>query len=92
MTAAPTAATAAGVTTAPAPIASSALGGVVVAAVHPVPDPAMLAALVAAVDQVWPRSVGQGETMPRAGAAWRFSGRWWAKPTALRRDRPWARR
>ena len=23
---------------------------------------------------------------------WRFSGRWWNKPTPLRRDRPWARR
>jgi hypothetical protein len=22
-------------------------------------------------------------------AAWRFSGRWWARPVAARRERPW---
>ena len=24
-------------------------------------------------------------------STWRFSGRWWARPTAVRRERPWAR-
>ena len=26
-----------------------------------------------------------------SGPAWRFSGRWWARPTAVRRELPWAR-
>ena len=51
-------------------------------------DPAVLAAIVAAVDQSWPRP-GLAGSDPDAPAAWRFSGRWWHKPLPLRRDRPW---
>lgn len=66
------------------------VGRTEVVAVHPAPEPAVLTAIVAAVEEAWPRP------RPAAGApdqrvpAWRFSGRWWSKPTALRRDRPWA--
>jgi hypothetical protein len=46
-----------------------------------------VAAIVAAVEAVWPRPL-----MAVAGAPepdrWRFSGRWWAKPVPVRRDRP----
>jgi hypothetical protein len=28
---------------------------------------------------------------PVRSPAWRFSGRWWARPAATRRERPWAR-
>jgi hypothetical protein len=28
---------------------------------------------------------GEGRVSP----AWRFSGRWWARPVAVRRYRPW---
>ncbi|MHB1855470.1 MAG: hypothetical protein ACYCSJ_06775 [Acidimicrobiales bacterium] len=47
------------------------------------------AAIVAAVEAVWPRpkaGAGDEETPP---TAWRFSGRWWAVPQVARRDRPW---
>lgn len=58
------------------------------------PDPAVLAVIVAAVDQVWTgrRAVVAEEAQrPGSRTVWRFSGRWWAKPTVARRDRPWAR-
>ena len=60
----------------------------VVASVRPVPPPEVMAAVVAAVDQLWPRPVIV-ETPQSRTPMWRFSGRWWAKPTAMRRDRPW---
>ncbi len=53
-----------------------------------------LAAIAVAVDQAWPRP--SRYVLPGAQrqgvSTWRFSGRWWAVPTPLRRDRPWARR
>ena len=60
-----------------------------VVGVRPRPDPAVLAAIVAAVQEAWPRPA------PTAGpgsggqvSAWRFSGRWWMAPTVTRRQRP----
>ncbi|HXZ62030.1 MAG TPA: hypothetical protein VEG62_04750 [Acidimicrobiales bacterium] len=50
-------------------------------------DPAVLAAIAAAVDQAWPRPAPADQHDP-AHLAWRFSGRWWNKPLPLRRDRP----
>jgi hypothetical protein len=54
------------------------------------PSPEETAAILAAVEALWPRPVvlvgEQGTTRPNA---WRFSGRWWARPVAARRDRPW---
>lgn len=54
------------------------------------PPPDVLAAIEAAVALAWPQPLGGGaQSDPRrAGAAWRFSGRWWAAPQSLRRDRP----
>ena len=51
-------------------------------------DPAVLAAIAAAVDQAWPRPASADQHNP-AHLAWRFSGRWWHKPLPLRRERPW---
>ena len=48
-----------------------------------------VAAIVAAVEALWPRPSMAGG--PAAGGEpdrWRFSGRWWAKPVPVRRDRP----
>ena len=48
-----------------------------------------VAAIVAAVEALWPRPAVAGT--PAAGTEpdrWRFSGRWWAKPVPVRRDRP----
>ena len=67
-------------------------GALQVVSVRPEPSPEVLAAIVAAVSEVWPRVVTSEEQSQREGPVWRFSGRWWAKPTAMRRDRPWATR
>ena len=56
----------------------------------PSPDPAVLAAITAAVQLAWPRPVQADEHDP-AHEPWRFSGRWWNKPVPLSRTRPWAR-
>ncbi len=45
-----------------------------------------VAAIVAAVEVVWPRPVA---VAPSGAPRWRFSGRWWTKPVPLRRGRPW---
>ena len=62
-------------------------------ALRPEVDPEVLAVLAAAVDQAWPRPVAVAVEDPaRHRSSWRFSGRWWAQPTPLRRDRPSSRR
>jgi len=53
-------------------------------------DPVVLAVVAAAADQVWPRQVTISTEAPAGPPAWRFSGRWWARPETTRRDRPWA--
>ncbi|HEX3564183.1 MAG TPA: hypothetical protein VHU17_02340 [Acidimicrobiales bacterium] len=58
---------------------------------RPPVDPAVLAVLAAAVDQAWPRPVVVPPSEPSTSPPWRFSGRWWTKAVAARRDRPWAR-
>mgnify|MGYP000027917859 CR=1 FL=1 len=57
--------------------------------VSPSPTDEEAVAIVAAVEALWPKPVLMvtPEQMRRA-AAWRFSGRWWARPVAARRDRP----
>jgi hypothetical protein len=51
-------------------------------------DPEILAVLVAAADQVWPRPRVVVAEEPGTLPAWRFSGRWWSRPATTRRDRP----
>ena len=54
-------------------------------------DPAVVAAIVAAVDAAWPRVVvggPSGDELPEP-SSWRFSGRWWSRPVLARRVRPW---
>ena len=47
-------------------------------------------AIMAAMEALWPRAVivVEDSTAPRQ-ASWRFSGRWWARPVAASRARPW---
>jgi hypothetical protein len=52
------------------------------------PTPEQLAAIVAAVELAWPRPVAVTDAGPEP-PRWRFSGRWWVKPVASRRERPW---
>jgi len=47
-----------------------------------------VAAIVAAVELLWPRAVVVDVT-PDEPPAWRFSGRWWARPIPASRERPW---
>ena len=56
------------------------------------PDPAVVALVAVAVDQVWARPVVLADETDPAHRVWRFSGRWWAKPTPMRRQRPLAGR
>ncbi|HVA06356.1 MAG TPA: hypothetical protein VNG12_06415 [Acidimicrobiales bacterium] len=58
---------------------------------RPEPGPEVLAAITAAVQLTWPQPTTPDALDP-VHQAWRFSGRWWNKPTPLRRERPWARR
>jgi hypothetical protein len=53
---------------------------------QPDPTPEEMAAILAAVELLWPRPVDD-EPEPVAGR-WRFSGRWWSKPLPTRRGRP----
>ena len=53
------------------------------------PDPAVLAAIVAAVDAAWPRPAVETPAAPPEPSQWRFSARWWARPAVNRRTRPW---
>lgn len=51
------------------------------------PTPEEAAAIVAAVELLWPRPAPpqeQGENPSN----WRFSRRWWSRPVPARRDRP----
>lgn len=55
------------------------------------PDPTVeeAAAIVAAVEALWPRVALDGGVEARRASVWRFSGRWWSQPVPLRRARPW---
>jgi hypothetical protein len=57
-------------------------------AVTPEPTDEELAAIMAAIEATRPVVVladdGKGGPPP-----WRFSGRWWRRPIAARRERPW---
>ena len=56
--------------------------------VSPAPTDEEAAAIVVAVDALWPRPEA-GEAEARRASAWKFSGRWWSQPIPLRRARPW---
>jgi hypothetical protein len=60
-------------------------------AVTPAPTEEEAAAIVAAVEVLWPRAVvgASGAAARHRSVAWKFSGRWWARPVAARRARPW---
>lgn len=52
------------------------------------PDPEVVALVSAAVDALWPTGalpVGGDGSSHRS---WRFSGRWWHRPTPMGRARP----
>jgi hypothetical protein len=56
--------------------------------VEPAPSDEEAAALVVALEALWPKPVAV-TTAPRVVApAWRFSGRWWTGTAVVRRSRP----
>ncbi len=58
--------------------------------ITPAPTDEEAAAIVAAVEAGWPRPVvAAADTPAQRDRAWRFSGRWWAKPLPTRRNRPY---
>jgi hypothetical protein len=57
--------------------------------IRPDPTPEEAAAIAAAIEALWPRPVQVATSTERPTPSWRFSGRWWARPVAARRDRPW---
>ena len=58
--------------------------------ITPAPTEEEAAAVVAAVEALWPKPVLLvTEEQQRRSAPWRFSGRWWARPAAARRPRPY---
>ncbi len=61
------------------------------AEITPAPTDEEAAAVVAAVEALWPRAVIAEDSFDgeRRVPTWRFSGRWWARPIAARRDRPY---
>lgn len=67
---------------APAPSAT-------ITAVTPSPTDEEVAAIMAATDALWPKPVVAVPAERPRNRAWRFSGRWWATPLPVRRDRPW---
>ncbi len=50
-----------------------------------------MVAILAAIEMAWPRPALAEGTAPEPGP-WRFSGRWWSKPHAVQRVRPWVAR
>jgi hypothetical protein len=62
--------------------------GPAVADVSPAPTDEEAAAIVAAVELLWPKPAAD-DWSSRRQTAWKFSGRWWSQPIPLRRARPW---
>ena len=56
--------------------------------INPVPTDEEAVAIVAAVEALWPKPVVMLDDSPRRVPTWRFSARWWSKPVAQRRERP----
>ena len=52
------------------------------------PEPEEMAAIVAAIEALWPRAAVAAPVEPEP-SRWRFAGRWWSKPIPVRRDRPY---
>jgi hypothetical protein len=52
------------------------------------PSPEQVAAIVAAVEVLWPRAP-QEAAVAVEPTGWKFSGRWWSKPHPVQRTRPW---
>jgi hypothetical protein len=59
-----------------------------VAGISPAPTSEEAAAIIAAVEALWPRPVSTQRNTETTSVSWRFSGRWWASNHVARRGRP----
>ncbi len=59
-----------------------------VASVSGSPTAEEVAAVVAAIETMWPRAVAVAPQRSDGPPVWRLSGRWWADPLVRRRPRP----
>jgi len=57
--------------------------------ITPVPTDEEAVAITAAVHALWPVPVVVSDEQRVRETTWKFSGRWWNRPTASRRDRPY---
>lgn len=55
--------------------------------IDPLPTDEEAVAIATAIELTWPRAITAPSVEP--SPRWRFAGRWWTKPIAIRRDRPW---
>lgn len=56
--------------------------------ISPAATDAEVAAIVAAIEALWPKPALLEATPAVRVPTWRFSNRWWIKPLASRRERP----
>jgi hypothetical protein len=56
--------------------------------ISPLPSDEEVAAIVAAVEALWPKPVFIESSPISRVPTWRFSNRWWIKPLPSRRERP----
>ncbi len=64
-------------------------GAANIQSVSPAPTDDEVVAIMAGVEALWPKPVVAVDAPPERSTAWRFSGRWWSRPIAARRDRPY---
>ena len=57
--------------------------------IEPAPTEEEAVAIMAAVEVLWPRPMVVEEAADERDTSWRFSGRWWARPVPVVRQRPW---
>ena len=70
------------------PTSTVSIASVSVTAVSPAPTDDEVVAIMAGVEALWPTPMIVDDAATERSTAWRFSGRWWAKPVSARRDRP----
>ena len=58
--------------------------------ISPAPTSEQAAAIVAAVEVLWPKPASGGHPDRDRTLAWRFSGRWWQRDRFAGADRPWS--
>jgi hypothetical protein len=56
--------------------------------IEPQPSDEEAAAVVAALEALWPKPAGPAGGARSVSPAWRFSGRWWSGTSVVRQSRP----